>query len=234
MTDKPVVVILGAGMGGRGVARALASQAHLIIVDVSLESAQRACEVAVEAGGTAEPAAVNLTDLVAVQDFRDDLTDRHGRVDAVIHLVGGWKGSVTVDSAAIEQWGQLIPGAVSTVQTTTVAFLGPLAEAPAGRYVMVTSTAAETPTKTNAAYAAAKSAAAAWVEATGDAFVGTPARAAIVVVNALVDQAMRDANPGKSFANATDTLALGEGIAALMNDASLASCERVDLTPKSA
>ncbi len=230
MTDKPVVVVLGAGMGGRGVAQALAPTAHLVIVDRDLETAQRACQVAIDAGGTAQPATVNLTDLVAVQQFCTDLKEAHEHVDAVIHMVGGWFGSPTVDDKAIQQFQQLLPGCVTTVQTTSVAFLDALASAPHGRYIMITSTAVRTPTKSNAAYAASKAAAETWVRATGNAFEGTPARAYIVAVSSLVDQAMREANPGKDFAKATDTVDLGKAIGGLLTDDSLANGSYVDLT----
>ncbi len=83
MSDKPVVVLLGAGMGGRGVARALTESAHLVIVDRSAELAQEACAAVEAAGGSAEPASLDLTDLAAVERFRDDLLARLDHVDAV-------------------------------------------------------------------------------------------------------------------------------------------------------
>lgn len=231
MTDKPVIVILGAGMGGRGVAQALSPANHLVVVDVAMESAQRACDIAVAAGGSAEPAVVNLTDLDAVREFCAGLLAQHGHVDGVIHLVGGWRGSKTVDAEAIDQWGQLVPGIVGTVQTTTVAFLDALLASASGRYIMVTSTSVQDPKKTYPAYAAAKSAAEAWVKATGNAMSDSPARAVIVAVNALVDQAMREANPDKSFASATDTVDLGKAIASLLTDPDVENGAYVNLAP---
>ncbi len=234
MTDKPVIVVLGAGMGGRGVAQALAPDNHLVIVDVALEPAQRACDIAIAAGGTAEPVVVNLTDLDSVRQFCADLVSRHGHVDGVIHLVGGWRGSKTVDAEAIDQWTQLLPGIVGTVQTTTVAFLDALVAAPTGRYVMVTSTSVQTPKKTYPAYAAAKSAAEAWVKATGDAMADSDARAVIVAVNALVDQATRDANPDKAYAKSTDTVDLGKAIGSLLTDPDVENGAYIDLAPDGA
>lgn len=230
MTDKPVVVILGAGMGGRGVAQALSPAHHLVIVDQSLEAAQKACEIAVAASGSAEPAVVNLTDLVAVQQFCSDLVQAHEHVDAVIHLVGGWAGSSTVNQQSIQQFGQLLPGIVTTVQTTTVGFLDALASAPQGRYIMVTSTAVATPAKDNAAYSAVKAAAESWVKSTGDALEGTPARAYIVAVMALVDAATRAANPDKDYSRFTDVVDLGNSIGRLLTDGSLDQGSYIDLT----
>ncbi|MGV1037401.1 MAG: SDR family NAD(P)-dependent oxidoreductase [Candidatus Nanopelagicales bacterium] len=230
MNEQPVVVVLGAGMGGRGVVAALAGKAHLVIVDRTMELAQTAANRAQTVGGSAEALVVNLTDLAAVESLSTDLLARHGRVDAVIHMVGGWRGSTTVDAASIDQWKELVPGIVTTVQTTTVAFRDALAAAPMGRYVMITSTAAAKPTKGNAAYASSKAAAETWVKALGSAFADTPARACIVAVMALVDQATRDANPDRNYARFTDTDALGVAIADVLEDESVANGEYIDLT----
>lgn len=230
MNTRPVAVVLGAGMGGRGVALALADQAHVVVVDRALDLAQAAVDPVAAEGGTAEALVVDLTDLAAVEAFRDDLIERHGRVDAVIHLVGGWRGAATVDAESIDQWNELLPGIVTTVQTTSVAFREALVAAPHGRYVMVTSTAVRKPTAKNAAYASTKSAAEAWVRSLGATFEGTDARACIVAVMALVDQAARDANPDRAFKGYTDTSAVGSAIAGILRDAAVANGAYVDLT----
>jgi NAD(P)-dependent dehydrogenase (short-subunit alcohol dehydrogenase family) len=229
--DRPVVVVLGAGMGGRGVARALTDTAHLVIVDRELEFAQAAADPVVAAGGSAEAVVVDLTDLAAVQAFRDDVLTRRGHIDAVVHLVGGWRGSRTVDADSIGQWRELMPGIVTTVQTTSVAFREPLAAATHGRYFMVTSTAVRNPKPGNAAYASLKSAAENWVRTLGAAFEGTSARAAILAVMALVDAAMREANPDRSYTGFTDTDALGATVKQLLTDDSLANGAYIDLSP---
>lgn len=228
--DLPVVVVLGAGIGGQAVAAALAHTARLVVVDRDLEIAARAVVPVIEAGGEAEPVVVDLTDLAAVSVFCADLLDRFGRVDAVIHLVGGWQGSATVDAAAIDQWQALLPGIVGTVQATSVAFREALVAAPHGRYVMITSTSVTAPSAGNAAYAAAKAAAEAWVRALGAAFAGTPAAACVVAVKALVDPATRAAHPERKFPGYTTTPDLGEAVAALVTDPDLPTLVRIDLT----
>ncbi|NQU36742.1 MAG: SDR family oxidoreductase [Actinobacteria bacterium] len=230
MNEQPVVVVLGAGMGGRGVVKALAGKAHLVVIDRTIELAQTAADLGQTGGGSADALVVDLTDLVAVEALASDLTKSHGRVDAVIHLVGGWRGSQTVDAESIDQWNELIPGIVTTVQTTSVAFRELLMAAPMGRYVMVTSTAAAKPTKGNAAYASAKAAAETWVKALGSAFTETPARACIVAVLALADQATRDANPDRNYDRYTDTDALGVAIAGVLADEAVTNGEYIDLT----
>lgn len=212
MIEQPVVVILGAGMGGRGVATALTGKAHLVIVDRDQDFAQAAADPVVAAGGSAEATVVNLTDLAAVQAFCADLLQRHGRVDAVVHLVGGWAGSTTVDAEAIDQFQQLLPGVVTTLQTTSVAFREALLAAPAGRFFMVTSAAARKPKQTVAAYTALKGAAEHWMMALGDSFADSSARSIVLAVIALSDAAARAKDPDKDFSNTTDTVALGNAV----------------------
>ena len=219
----PVVVVLGAGAGGRGVAEALTGVARLVIVDRDLPLAQQVADAVAAAGGAAQAESIDLTDLSAVEAFRDSLVGAHGGVDAVIHLVGGWRGSPTVDAQAIDNFNALMPGVVTTVQTTSVAFREALMASPQGRYVMVTSTAVAHPTAGNAGYVAAKAAAQTWVMALGDAFRDTSARAVVLAVKALVDPATRAANPDKQYAGYTGTDDLGAAVARVLSDASLAA-----------
>ncbi len=229
MNPTPVVIVLGAGIGGLGVIRAVAAESHVVVADRTQAAAAAGAALAVELGGTAESAVVDLTDLDAVTAWCSDVLDRLGRVDAVVHLVGGWQGSRTVDAESIAQWDALLPGIVTTVQTTTVAFANALLAAPSGRYVMVTSTSVPRPAAGNAAYASAKAAAETWVKALGSAFEGTSAAACIVAVKALVDPATRAANPSKAYSGFTDTIELGAAIAGLLSDGDVAPVTYLNL-----
>ena len=204
--SRPVAVILGAGMGGRAAALALGAD-HLVIVVDRREDLAR--EAAAPVSG--EAAVVDLLDVDDVIRFRDDVVARHGRIDAVVHLVGGWQGSKTVDLGALEAWDAIAPGVFGTVRTTTVAFRDALI-ASGGCYVIVSSTAASKPTAGNVAYATAKAAAETWVAGLAHSFRDTSARAVIVAVKALVDAAMREAQPDQAFPGYTDTVDLAAAI----------------------
>ncbi len=204
--SRPVAVILGAGMGGRAAALALGAD-HLVIVVDRREDLAR--EAAAPVSG--EAAVVDLLDVDDVIRFRDDVVARHGRIDAVVHLVGGWQGSKTVDLGALEAWDAIAPGVFGTVRTTTVAFRDALI-ASGGCYVIVSSTAASKPTAGNVAYATAKAAAETWVAGLAHSFKDTSARAVIVAVKALVDAAMREAQPDQAFPGYTDTVDLAAAI----------------------
>lgn len=200
---RPVAIVLGAGMGGRAVALALGADHLVIVVDRREDLAQEAA-----APVSGEAAVVDLLDVDDVMRFRDEVIARHGRIDAVVHLVGGWQGSKTVDLGALEAWNAIAPGVFGTVRTTTVAFRDALIAA-GGCYVIVSSTSAAKPTAGNVAYATAKAAAETWIGGLANSFKDTSARAVIVAVKALVDAAMREAQPDQAFPGYTDTVDLG-------------------------
>ena len=222
--SRPVAVVLGAGMGGRGVARALAVGHDVIVVDRSMELAG---QVADSVHG--EAAVVDLLDVDDVQRFVDEVLKSKGHIDAVIHLVGGWKGSPSVDREALAAWDAIAPGVFGTVRTTSVVFRDALIDS-GGVYLMVTSTAAARPTAGNVAYATAKSAAETWVTGLAHSFRDCSARAVIVAVKALVDSSMRTANPDNPYAGYTDTDELGRAIAGILGDDSTPNGARCDLT----
>jgi NAD(P)-dependent dehydrogenase (short-subunit alcohol dehydrogenase family) len=163
--------------------------------------------------------AVDLLDEEATRGWCAALVERFGRVDGLIHLVGGWRGGEPLHEAPLADWELLHDLLVRTVQHTTRAFHDQLAASEHGRFVLVSSKQAQAPTNTNAAYAAAKAAAEAWTLALADGFEPGGATANIVVIDALLTQRMREENPGKEFPTFTPAEHLAEAIAFLCSDA---------------
>jgi NAD(P)-dependent dehydrogenase (short-subunit alcohol dehydrogenase family) len=163
--------------------------------------------------------AVDLLDEEAVRGWCAALVERFGRVDGLVHLVGGWRGGEPLHEAPLADWELLHDLLVRTVQHTTRAFHDQLAAGEHGRFVLVSARQAQAPTNTNAAYAAAKAAAEAWTLAFADGFEPGGATANIVVVEAILTPRMREENPGKDFATFTPAEHVAAGIAFLCSDA---------------
>jgi NAD(P)-dependent dehydrogenase (short-subunit alcohol dehydrogenase family) len=161
----------------------------------------------------------DLLDEDAARAWCDGLVERFGRVDGLIHLVGGWRGGQPLHEAPLSDWALLHDLLVRTVQHTTRAFHDPLAASPHGRFVLVSSKQAQAPTETNAAYAAAKAAAEAWTLALADGFEGSDATANILVVDAILTPQMREEEPEKDFPTFTPAEDIADGIAFLCSDA---------------
>ena len=163
--------------------------------------------------------AVDLLEEEATREWRAALVERFGRVDGLIHLVGGWRGGQPLHEAPLSDWDLLHDLLVRTVQHTTRAFHDQLAASEHGRFVLVSAKQAQAPTNTNAAYAAAKAAAEAWTLALADGFAAGGATANIVVIDALLTPRMREENPDGEFPTFTPAEHLAEAIAFICSDA---------------
>jgi len=163
--------------------------------------------------------AVDLLDEDAARAWCAALVERFGRVDGLAHLVGGWRGGKPLHEAPLADWELLHDLLVRTVQHTTRAFHDQLAASAHGRFVLVSAKQAQSPSNTNAAYAAAKAAAEAWTLAFADGFEPGGATANIVVIDALLTPRMREENPGKDFPTFTPAEHVAEAIAFLCSDA---------------
>ena len=157
---------------------------------------------------------VDLLDGDAAAAWAQALTDRFGRIDGLLHLVGGWKGGEPLARFPLDDYEWLHDLLVRTVIHTTRAFHDALAASRHGRFVLVSSSQAQAPDGTNAAYGATKAAAESWTLALADSFrsAGSPATANVIVVNAIVTPRMREESPDKAF----KTFTAAEDIAAAL------------------
>jgi NAD(P)-dependent dehydrogenase (short-subunit alcohol dehydrogenase family) len=162
---------------------------------------------------------VDLLDEDAARAWCSALVERFGRVDGLVHLVGGWRGGEPLHEAPLSDWDLLHDLLVRTVQHTTRAFHDQLVASPHGRFVLVSAKQAQAPTNSNAAYAAAKAAAEAWTLALADGFEPGGATANILVVDAILTPRMREEKPGEEFPTFTPAEDLAEAIAFVCSDA---------------
>jgi NAD(P)-dependent dehydrogenase (short-subunit alcohol dehydrogenase family) len=163
--------------------------------------------------------AVDLLDEEAAREWCAALVERFGRVDGLMHLVGGWRGGTPLHEAPLADWDFLHDLLIRTVQHTTRAFHDALLASPAGRFVLVSAKQAQAPSNGNAAYASAKAAAEAWTLAFADGFAGTSATANIIVVDAILTPRIREEGPGEEFPTFTPAEHIADAIAFLCSDA---------------
>jgi NAD(P)-dependent dehydrogenase (short-subunit alcohol dehydrogenase family) len=221
MLDDRVIAIAGVG-GGLGplVAERLAAAGATVAGTGRDQGALDA--LAADLGLSPERwdgRAVDLLDEDAARAWCAALVERFGRVDGLVHLVGGWRGGQPLHEAPLSDWALLHDLLVRTVQHTTRAFHDQLAASPHGCFVLVSSKQAQAPTDTNAAYAAAKAAAEAWTLALADGFEGSDATANILVVDAILTPQMREEEPKKDFPTFTPAEDIADGIGFLCSEA---------------
>jgi NAD(P)-dependent dehydrogenase (short-subunit alcohol dehydrogenase family) len=163
--------------------------------------------------------AVDLLDEEATRGWCAALAERFGRVDGLVHLVGGWRGGQPLHEAPLSDWDLLHDLLIRTVQHTTRAFHDQIAASSHGRFVLVSAKQAQAPSNTSAAYAAGKAAAEAWTLALADGFAPGSATANVIVVEAILTPRMREENPEKDFPTFTPAEDIAEAIAFLCSDA---------------
>jgi NAD(P)-dependent dehydrogenase (short-subunit alcohol dehydrogenase family) len=218
LDGRVIVVAGGAGNLGPTVVRRLADEGSRACVcgrdQASLD------ELSSEIQAPIETDVVDLLDAAATRAWASDLTGRHdGRIDGLVHLVGGWRGGSPIEESPLEDWDWLSALLVRTVQNATQALSPALMASGRGRFVIVSSSQAQSPTHPNASYAAAKAAAESWTLALADRFKGSGATANIVVVGAIVTPQMRLESPDKDFSTFTPAEEIAEAIAYLCSDA---------------
>ena len=167
----------------------------------------------------ADTAEVDLLDPSSAAAWASGLGERLDRIDALVHLVGGWRGGQPIEEAPLEDWHALNALLVRTTQHATQAFARHLMESGRGRFAIVSSGQGQAPTSKNAAYAAAKAAQEAWTLALADRFRGTGATANIVVVGSILTPEMRQESPEKDVSKFTPAEEIAEAIAYLCSDA---------------
>lgn len=219
--EDRVIAIAGVGGGlGPAVARRLADGgATLALAD---RNADRLGEAGEELGLPKDRLDLQVVDLLdeeAARAWCGSLQERFGRVDGLLHLVGGWRGGDPLASFDLGDYEWLHDLLVRTLQHSTRAFHDALAASGRGRFALVSSAQAQDPEGANAAYAAAKGAAESWTLALADSLAGTGATANIVVINAILTPAMREAHPRQEYPGFTPAEAIAEALAFLCSDA---------------
>lgn len=223
-----VVAVAGAGGPAGRAALVRLAEAGATVVGADNDPARLA--EAVDAaryangGATVTGETVDLLDLDSTRAWAAGIEKEHGRIDGLVHLVGGWRGGAKFDDTDLADWDLLEKLLIRTVQNTSLAFYDALQQSGNGRYLLISAAGASKPTAGNAAYSAAKAAAEAWTLAMADGFrkaggeEGPRAAAAILVVKALVHDAMRAERPNAKFAGFTDVKDLADAVAGVWSE----------------
>jgi NAD(P)-dependent dehydrogenase (short-subunit alcohol dehydrogenase family) len=219
--DGRVIAIAGAagGLGPAVIRRLVDEGAKIAATDVSQERLDQLGSDLVLSDRRYDGRAVDLLDEDAAKEWASDLGERFGGVDALLHLVGGWRGGEPIATAPLSDYDWLHDLLVRTVQYTTRAFWDALAASDHGRFILVSSSQAQKPDATNASYGAAKAAAESWTLALADSFKDRPATANVIVVNAIVTPQMREQSPEKDFPTFTTVEQIAEAICFVCSDA---------------
>ncbi|WP_426626258.1 SDR family NAD(P)-dependent oxidoreductase [Leifsonia sp. McL0607] len=175
-----MVLIAGAtSASGEAASRALTAAGATVVAVGTRTEALDALAAAVRGVDTR---VCDLGDRNAVAELAMRVHVEFGRLDGLVHLVGGWRGGGGIAEQSDDDWDFLERG-FRTLRNTTRVFYDDLVASPAGRLAIVSSTAVESPYAGGANYAAAKAAADAWTRAVAQGLAKqAPQSAAVVFV----------------------------------------------------
>lgn len=177
-----VVAVAGAGGPAGRAALLRLAEAGAVVVAADADASRLAESVDAaryaHGGATVTGDTVDLLDLEATKAWAERTEKEFGRVDGLVHLVGGWRGSKTFTDVDLADWDFLEKLLIRTVQHTSLAFHDGLLRSDRGRYVLISQSGAHKPVANNAAYNAGKAAAEAWTLSLADSFRKAGARRA--------------------------------------------------------
>lgn len=219
--ENRVVVITGATGGlGRVVARRLAEEGARLAL-VSTDSG-RLDALGRELGLPEErwmAHAADLTGATGVRAAADAVLARFGRVDILLHLVGGWTGGKTVVQVPDEEMTSMLQQHLWTTFFASQAFAPHLVANGWGRILAVSSPVATHPLKKGAAYAVGKAAQEALLLTLAQELAGTGVTANLLLVRTIDAQHRRDSERTPASANWTTPEEIASAIVYLCSDA---------------
>ena len=119
----------------------------------------------------------DLADAEAVQELAAVIEAEYGKVDGLLHLVGGW-----LPGHAADDFDWLEERLLTTLRNVTLAFHDDIGSSSSGRLAIVSSTGVDTPTWSNANYSTIKAACEAWVKSIASGWKKNRTAAAVTFV----------------------------------------------------
>lgn len=186
MKDRIVVITGATGATGQAAARAFAEQgASLALVSRDqgkLDALARDLDLPED---RVLVHAVDLLDGAAVGEAARAVSARFGRLDVLIHLVGGWTGGRTIAESGEDEFRFMLDQHAWTTIHLLRAFSPGLSENGWGRVIAVTSPLAENPSGKMGPYALGKAAQETLILTLADEFKNTNITANVIQTKAI-------------------------------------------------
>jgi len=127
----------------------------------------------------------------------EEIINKFGKIDAVIHLVGGWESGGVIEFEPDKLMDSL-KNQVLPVANLTTAIIDHLVSS-SGKFIAIGSNASHEPSGDNTLYASVKAATDAWVSGLATAFKGSSASATTILINAVLTESLATKHPERDF-----------------------------------
>lgn len=192
---RTVLVTGGTGALGAAVTTRLLDDGHRVAATWVVPEEPEALRAAVGSNETLCLVETDVTDERSIRYAVDLVEERLGPADALVHLVGAWKGGERVDELSAETWDRMLDLNLRSALLCSRAVLPGLRERGWGRLVFVSSRTAREGRSGQAAYAVAKAGVAVLAETIAEENRGLDVTANVVAPSTLDTPASRAALP---------------------------------------
>jgi 3-oxoacyl-[acyl-carrier protein] reductase len=154
--SKRIALVTGASRGiGRAIALKLAAQGATVVAAARGSNAAGTAESIAAAGGTAESAAVDVSEAAAIEALVAGVLERHGRIDILVNNAGIARDQLMLRMKR-DDWDQVIATNLTAAFALTQAVLKPMIRQKGGRIVCISSVVGQSGNAGQANYAASK------------------------------------------------------------------------------
>lgn len=223
MQNSVVLVTGGAGNLGRSVTRLLLEAGARVAVPFYSTDRPDALDQLKEShAGRLHPFALDLTTERGAAAAIHEVLEWAGELNAVAHLIGGWRGGTKVADTPMEVWERMIDLNLRSAWLVARAALPSMLEAGGGSFLFVSGQAAWRNRANHAAYAVAKAGLLTLAEAIAEEYGAQGIRANALVPRTLDTEDNRRAMPDADHTLWTPTDEAADVARFLLSDASKA------------
>jgi NAD(P)-dependent dehydrogenase (short-subunit alcohol dehydrogenase family) len=223
-TSESVIIITGA-TGNLGSVTALAFQAagaQTVLVDRSMERLREAFAELADSPRHLLAGGVDLSDTASLGKVMTDTLARFGRIDALVHTVGAWRGGKPVHEANLADWDFLFNVNLRTTLLCCRAVIPQMLKQGCGKIINVASRDGLAGTAGYAAYSASKSAVLRLTEALAEEVKASNINVNCIMPGSIDTPQNRVANPSADFSLWVQPSAIADVIQFLASDAARA------------
>jgi NAD(P)-dependent dehydrogenase (short-subunit alcohol dehydrogenase family) len=202
MNDAVVLVTGGAGNVGRAVTRRFLEAGARVAVPVyTTDLPDSLAPESGEFGGRIHTFALDLTTERGAEAAIRDVLEWGGRLDVLVHMVGGYDGGVELADTSLELWDRMIDLNLKSAFLVVRAALPHMLDAGGGSLVFISSRAARSIGPGHGAYAVAKSALITFTQVVAEEYRDRGIRANVVLPGTVDTEANRQAMPDQDPAD---------------------------------
>jgi NAD(P)-dependent dehydrogenase (short-subunit alcohol dehydrogenase family) len=199
VNSRTVLVTGGTGALGSAVTQRLLDDGHRVAATWVVKEEAEALREAIGPTDRLMLVEADVTDPASIGGTVEDIEAELGPVDALVHLVGAWKGGESVHELSLDTWDRMLELNLRSALLCARAVLPSMRARGWGRLVLVSSRTAREDRSGQSAYAIAKAGVAVLAETIAEENRGLDVTANTVAPSTLDTPANREAMPDAEF-----------------------------------